>query len=302
MPDRKNAPVLPATERVNPRTAGLDRGSAVDVVRALLDEERGVVAALDPAAGAIARAAEAFAAAIRAGGRVFYAGAGTSGRLGVLDASECPPTFGVDASSVQAIIAGGPEAVFRAREGAEDRAEDGAAAARERGVGRSDLVIGITASGRTPFVRGVLEAATAAGARTALVTCVAAPAIGAAAEIVIAADVGPEAIAGSTRLKAGTATKIVLNALSTAAMVLLGKVHGNLMVDLKPSNEKLVHRARRIVSEVAGVTLEKAEGLLAASGGDAKVAIVMHAAAVGADAARARLRESGDVLARAIDR
>jgi len=142
----------------------------------------------------------------------------------------------------------------------------------------------------------------AAGARTALVTCVPVPAIGGAAQIVIAADVGPEAIAGSTRLKAGTATKIVLNALSTTAMVLLGKVHGNLMVDLKPTNEKLVHRARRIVSEVAGVTLEKAEFLLDASGGDAKVAIVMHAAAVGADAARARLRESGGVLARAMDR
>lgn len=296
-PDR-----LPATERVNPRTSRIDRGSPEDVVRALLDEERGVVAALDPLAGGLARAATLFADSLRAGGRVFYVGAGTSGRLGVLDASECPPTFGTDPMAVQAIIAGGPEAVFRAREGAEDRAGDGAAAIRQRDVGASDLVIGITASGRTPFVRGALEAAAAAGARTVLVCCTREPEIGAAASLVIAADVGPEAIAGSTRLKAGTATKIILNALSTSAMVLLGKVHGNLMVDLRPGSEKLVHRARRIVSEVAGVSPAEAERLLGASGGDAKVAIVMHAASVDAAAARARLAESDGVLGRALGR
>lgn len=300
MSDRPD--VLPATERINPRTSRIDRGSAEDVVRALLDEERGVVAALDPHAGAIARAASLYAEVLRAGGRVFYAGAGTSGRLGVLDASECPPTFGTDPSAIQAIIAGGPDAVFRASEGAEDRADDGAAAIRQRGVGAADLVIGITASGRTPFVRGALEAAAAAGATTVLVTCAKEPELRSAASLVIAADVGPEAIAGSTRLKAGTATKIILNALSTSAMVLLGKVHGNLMVDLRPGSEKLVHRARRIVSEVAGVSPLEAEKLLAASGGDAKVAIVMHAARVDAAAARARLGESGGVLARALDR
>jgi len=293
---------LPTTEARNPRTAAIDAASPEEVVRALLAEEKGVVPAIEREAPAVARAAALFAEILGAGGRVYYAGAGTSGRLGVLDASECPPTFGTDPDAVQAIVAGGEAAVFRAVEGAEDSAEDGARDVRERGVAEGDLVVGIAASGRTPFVRGALEAARSLGARTVLVSCAKDPEIGGAADLVIEAVVGPEAIAGSTRLKAGTATKIVLNALSTTAMVLLGKVHGNLMVDLRPGSAKLLARARRIVADVAGVGPEEAARLLAASGGEAKVAIVMHAAAVPAAEARARLKRAGGILRKALAR
>jgi len=262
------------------------------IVRLLLDEDRRAVTAALAAVPAITRAADEAARALGGGGRVVFIGAGTSGRLGVLEAAECPPTFGSDPGRILGVMAGGESAVFRAVEGSEDRGEDGAAQAAGR-VGQGDLLVGVSASSVTPFVRGALQAARARGARTVLVTCAPGRGLGALADVVVVAATGPEVLTGSTRLKAGSATKAVLNAITTAAMVKLGKAYENLMVDLKPSSAKLRDRTLRIVSAAAGVTPARAARLLAAAGGEVKTAIVMGKRSLSASEARTRLDETG---------
>ncbi|MDH7569361.1 MAG: N-acetylmuramic acid 6-phosphate etherase [Armatimonadota bacterium] len=273
------------TEQADPGFARLDELSPLELVTVMNREDRRVAEAVGEVLPQVARAVEMIAAAFEGGGRLFYVGAGTSGRLGVLDAAECPPTFGVSADWVQGIIAGGDEALRRAVEGAEDQEADGAAAVLRAGVCARDVVCGLSASGRTPFVLGALRAARCAGARTIGVACNRPSEMENLADVMIAPATGPEVIAGSTRLKAGTAQKMILNMLSTGAMVCLGKVYGNLMVDVCPSNAKLVERAKRIIRVAAGVDDERASALYHASGGRPKVAIVM--ARRGCDAAEA---------------
>lgn len=264
------------TERSNPRSRGLHKKSVGQLVRLFVREEAENLRALRKAAGGIGRAAQVVASALGRGGRLFYVGAGTSGRLGVLDASEMPPTFHADPEEVQAILAGGPEAIFRAQEGAEDDADAGARAVRERRVGKKDVVVGLTASGRTPFVHGALSAAGRAGAKTILVT--AHPGWrpekgGARPDAVVSLDVGPELIAGSTRLKAGTATKVVCNILSSVAMIRLGRVYDNLMVHVVPSNEKLRARAVRLVRVLTGADAGRAAEALRSGKGQVMEAV-----------------------------
>jgi len=262
-------------------------------------EDRRVLAALRGARREIVRAAEAFAGTFRAGGTCFLFGAGTSGRLAVLEAAELPPTFGTNPKRVQAIIAGGRSAVFRAREGAEDRYEDG----YERGerARRGDLVIGISASSITAFVRGALDRARERGARTVLVTACRSPGIEDVAEILVQLDTGPEVVAGSTRLKAGTATKLALNQITTSALASAGKVFGPWMVDLRAGSAKLKDRARRIVAMATGSTPRKAQALLARAGGQVKTAIVMGRARVSAAGARRRLEKARGDLRTALE-
>jgi N-acetylmuramic acid 6-phosphate etherase len=249
----------------------------------------------------IARAIDIAAATFRNNGRLFYVGAGTSGRLGVLDASECPPTFGSDPEMVQGIIAGGVAALTRSQEGAEDRPESGAREMDERGITSRDFVIGIAASGTTPFVHGAIHRARELGSHTAIVTCTTPPdSILADCEIAIVTIVGPEVVTGSTRLKAGTATKLVLNTITTGAMILLGKTYGNLMVDLRATNAKLTDRSERIVMEVTGVARERAREVLSAAGGLVKTAIVMQIMDVGREHAEQLLAANNGVIRRVI--
>lgn len=282
--------MLRATERRHPASVAIDTMSPAELVALFAAEDATVPAAVARVAPAITAALELVEAAFRAEGRLFYVGAGTSGRLGVLDASECPPTFGTPPELVQGIIAGGDVALRRPVEGAEDDPSAGAAAMRERGVGARDVVVGIAASGGTPFVVGALEAARERGARTVLLVCAEPPAAArATSDVVIHVDTGPELVTGSTRLKAGTATKLVLNMLTTGAMVRIGKTHGNLMVDLQASNAKLRDRGERIVMEVLGVEREAARAALEAAGGAVRTAIVMLHDGLDRDAAEARL-------------
>jgi N-acetylmuramic acid 6-phosphate etherase len=274
------------TESRNPRSERLDMLPTPRVVALLLDEDRRALVAAAAQRGAIARAAELVADALQAGGRVVFLGAGTSGRLGVLEAAECPPTFGTDPDRIRAVMAGGEDAVFRAVEGAEDREDEGREEAQRLRTG--DVLIGISASSVTPFVRGGLETAGARGLRTVLVTCAPRPGLRTMADVVIAIRTGPEVLTGSTRLKAASATKAALNAITTAAMVRLGKTYGNLMVDMKQTNAKLRDRGRRIVMAAGQVQADEAARLLA-EGGDMKTAIVMARLGVSADAARKRI-------------
>ena len=256
-----------ATEQANPRSAQLDAMTSAELVELFASEEKCVAEALAARRGELTAAVEMVSTALRAGGRLFYIGAGTSGRLGVLDASEIPPTFGVSPEMVQGIIAGGTVALHRAVEGAEDSVEGGALAVIERGVRAGDVVCGITASGRTPFVLGALARARALGARTILLTCNPARVrAGETWDVEIDLPTGPELVTGSTRLKAGTATKVALNLLSTAAMVRLGRVRGNQMIDLGISNEKLRDRGTRIVAETLGVPYAEARARLERAG------------------------------------
>jgi len=289
------------TEQRNPRTRDIDRRTTLQVVDLINAEDRRVPAAVGRQRKAIADAVDLIVESLRGGGRLFYVGAGTSGRLGVLDASECPPTFGTPPPMVQGIIAGGKRALVRAAEGAEDHPEHGAAAIDKKRVGPRDVVVGIAACGITPFVRGAIEQARRRGARTAFVTC--APEVKGriAVDVVINPVVGPEVVTGSTRMKAGTATKLVLNTLTTAAMIRLGKVYGNLMVDLGATNAKLRDRSERIVAELTGLSRPKARSLLKRAGGLVKVAIVMHGRGVGAAEARRILERSDGLLRRAIE-
>lgn len=281
------------TEAVNPRTINIDMLATEAILRCINDEDRSVAGAVAAVVPNIARVVDAVVRAINAGGRLIYVGAGTSGRLGVVDASECPPTFGTDPDVVQAVIAGGPQAVFRSQEGVEDSRTAGAEALVGIGVAANDVVVGIAASGRTPFVLGAIAEAKRKGATTALVSTneeSIVQALAPEADILVCPVVGPEVIAGSTRMKSGTAQKLVLNMISTTAMIRLGKTYGNIMVDLQQSNAKLVARSTNIVATIAGISTQSAEALLTESGGHVKTAIVMALCACSRETAQERLR------------
>ena len=263
-----------ATEGVNPRTRALDLMRPRQIAALMNREDRRAVRAVARAGSEIAKAVRMIVTALERGGRLIFVGAGTSGRLGVIEAAECPPTFGTPPGLVQAIMAGGRGAVFRSREGAEDDERAARRAVRAR-VRRGDVVVGVSASGVTPFVRAALAAARTRGTRTILLTCNATGLRPAVANVRIVVATGPEVLAGSTRLKAGTATKLVLNTLTTAAMTGLGRVYGNRMVDLQPRSAKLRERALRLIGEVAGVSRERALRAFGESGGRVKVAIVI---------------------------
>jgi N-acetylmuramic acid 6-phosphate etherase len=289
------------TEQRNPRSARIDQLSTIEIVDLINAEDRMVAEAVHEEREAIARCIELVVDSFRRGGRLIYVGAGTSGRLGVLDAAEMPPTYRTDPEMVQGVIAGGYAALVRAQEGAEDHPEDGAAAMDERGVGPNDFVLGIATSGTTPYVHGALRRARERGARTGFLLCTyPSQELVKTHDVVIAPLVGPEVITGSTRMKAGTATKMVLNTISTAAMVKLGKVYGNLMVDLQVTCEKLRDRGQRILMETLGIDRPAAAGLLEASGGHVKTAIVMGRLGLDAEEARARLEAAGGVIGRVI--
>ncbi len=280
------------TETRNPDTMDLDIMTPLAVVTAMNNEDAKVPAAIRPVLPQIAQVVEWAIQSIEAGGRVFYMGAGTSGRLGVLDAAECPPTFGVDDDVIIGLIAGGDKAFLKAVEGAEDSRELGREDLETRNLTKNDLVIGIAASGRTPYVLGALDYAKEIGCHTAAISCNAGCAIGQAAEVAVEAVVGPEVLTGSTRLKAGTAQKLILNMISTATMVGVGKAYQNLMVDVMQTNEKLCRRAEKIVMEATGVTREEARKNLDLAGDNAKTAITMILAGCGADEAKARLEKA----------
>ena len=291
---------LRLTEQRNPRTADIDLASPLEIVDAIQAEDRTVADAVAAEREPIAALLGAIERAFRAGHRLCYAGAGSSGRLGVLDASECPPTFGVGFEMVQGMIAGGDAAMFRAQEGAEDSPEGGARDVDARGITAGDVLVGIAASGTTPYVRGALARGREIGAVTGLVACSPPPPdMRVLADHVIVARTGPEVVTGSTRLKAGTATKLILNTLTTGAMIRLGKTYGNLMVDLRATNAKLVDRAERIVADVCAVDRDRARALLADADGRVKTAIVMHALRMNAGEAERALAAAGGVIRRA---
>ena len=288
------------TEQRNPRTMGIDTAPLADVVQMLHEEDQIAVDAVTPEMPYVVQAVEIVERAFRDGGRLFYCGAGTSGRLGVLDAAECPPTFGTPPEQVQGLIAGGREAMFQAQEGAEDHESNGAAAIDEAGVTERDVVCGIAASRRTPYVVGAVARAREIGARTLFVTCNPRSQFTLDVDVAICPDVGPEPIMGSTRMKSGTATKLVLNMLSTATMIRLGKVYENMMVDLQMTNLKLVERSKRIVMTATGVGYDAASDALDAAGGHVKTALVMLLTGVDAEAARQRIRRGGGFVRHAI--
>jgi len=289
------------TEQPNPRTAAIDTLSSLEIVKMINDEDRRVAQAVGQVLPRIARAVDIIVERLGQGGRLFYLGAGTSGRLGVLDASEMPPTFSVSPDLVQGFIAGGDVALRRSIEGAEDDTEAGAQTVQAAGITRADVVVGIAASGRTPWVLGAVTEARSRGAATVGLTCNPdAPLVG-LVDVPIVPVVGPEVIAGSSRMKAGTAQKMVLNMLSTATMVRLGKVYGNLMVDLQPTNAKLRRRAIRILQQAAGVDPEAARLALEATGYQAKPALVMLLAHVDVDEARRRLAAAEGFVRRAVE-
>jgi N-acetylmuramic acid 6-phosphate etherase len=290
-----------ATERRNPRTASIDLATPLEIVDVINTEDALVPPAVASQRESIARAIELAEQTFREGGRLFYVGAGTSGRLGVLDASECPPTFGTDPEMVQGIIAGGLPALTRSQEGAEDIVENGALAMDERTVGPHDFVIGIAASGTTPYVHAAIRHAKELGARTGIVSCSDLPAgLDKLLDVAILPIVGPEVVTGSTRMKAGTATKLVLNTITTGAMIRLGKTYGNLMVDLKATNNKLKDRSERIIVEVCGVSRDEARDLLARADRKVKTAIVMQKLGVSREEAEEALARAGGVIRRAI--
>ena len=288
------------TEQRNAATLHIDELSVSDMLRTIHDEDRKVFEAVENALPMIARAVEIIAVRLKKGGRLFYLGAGTSGRLGVLDAVECPPTFGVEPELVQGVIAGGINAIFRAQEGAEDSLSLAEEDLTARGFGASDVLCGIAASGRTPYVIGGLMYARSRGAATIAVACTPDSPVAALADVAITAVTGSEVITGSTRLKAGTAQKLILNMLSTGAMIRLGKVYGNLMVDVKSSNAKLKERARRIVMEATGKSRSEAIEALEQACGSAKLAIVMLLTHLPAEAARAQLAAADGYVGRAL--
>jgi len=284
------------TEQRNPRSRDLDRCDTLAIVDIINAEDRKVAPAVASQRREIAAAIELIVESLRQGGRLFYVGAGTSGRLGVLDAAESPPTFGTRSSLVQGIIAGGRRALVRAVEGAEDCANAGQAAIDKHRIRSKDVVIGIAACGLTPFVRGALRRARTRGAHTVFITCAPEAKPLPSVDVVINPVVGPEVISGSTRMKAGTATKLILNTLSTTAMVRLGKVYGNLMVDVRATSTKLRDRAERIVMSVTGLTRPRARKLLHAAEGHAKLAIVMHCRGVSRAVAQRLLRQAKHML------
>jgi N-acetylmuramic acid 6-phosphate etherase len=291
------------TERRNPNTAQIDLATPLEIVDLINAEDSTIAAAVRSEREPIARAIEVAEATFRRGGRLFYVGAGTSGRLGVLDASEMPPTYGTDPNMVQGIIAGGHAALTRSQEGAEDRVESAVEDLTSHGVKSGDFVIGIAASGTTPYVRRALAHARTLGASTALVACSPPPDEARQhADIVILPITGPEVVTGSTRMKAGTATKLVLNTITTGAMIRLGKTFGNLMVDMRATNDKLKDRSERIVMEDAGIDRPQARDVLSRAGGVVKTAIVMELLGVDRDAAEDQLTTHGGVIRRVVKR
>jgi len=281
-----------STEQRNPRSRDLDLMEPLQVAQLMNSEDRRVVDAVEEALPQVAEAIELATASLRAGGRIVYLGAGTSGRLGVLDAAECPPTFGVSSDVVVGLIAGGEEALLKAVEGAEDSTTQGRQDLEALGLSSRDTVIGLAASGRTPYVVHGLRYARSVGCKTVAIACTKRSAIGAEADVAIEVVTGPEVLTGSTRLKAGTAQKMILNMISTGSMVGWGKAYQNLMVDVQPTNEKLRERARRIVMEATGCSYERAAQALGEAGGETKTAIVALLLDLPAD-------ESRQVLGRA---
>jgi len=290
------------TEQRNSATSEIDRLSTLDLLALLNRQDGDVLTAVEAAVPAIATVLDRVVERVRKGGSLLYIGAGTSGRLGVLDAAECPPTFGVSPTVVRGIIAGGEAALARATEASEDRADAGAADLVAAGFTADDTLVGIAASGRTPYVIGAIERARSMGALTAALVCARSSALADAAELAIEIPVGPEAITGSTRMKAGTATKLVLNMLSTGLMIRLGYTYGNLMVNVQPRNEKLRDRARRIVAQAAGIDRGAADDYFEAAGGDVKRAIVMARLGVSNDEAARLLGEAKGVLSAVLPR
>jgi N-acetylmuramic acid 6-phosphate etherase len=288
------------TEKRNAASKNLDRMTAREIVRLMNREDRKVAAAVGRELPGITRAVDAIVNGIRKGGRLIYVGAGSSGRMGVLDAAECPPTFGTSPKLVQAVIAGGKRAITMAVEGAEDSKRNGERDLRAKKLTRNDVVVGIAASGTTPYVLGALQFARRRGATTVAVTSNLRMPLGRLAKIVIAPEVGPEVLTGSTRLKAGTSQKMVLNMLSTAVMARLGHVYENLMIDMMLTNEKLAERALRILAEASGKRVSASEHALRAAGHDMRVALVMLKMGVGAVEARKKLKSARGELRKAI--
>jgi N-acetylmuramic acid 6-phosphate etherase len=288
------------TEQANPHSQNLDQLSALEIVELFNREDAKAVAAVGQEKEAIAEALTVIAAAIANGGRLFYVGAGTSGRLGVLDAAECPPTFCSDPELIQGILAGGMNAMVRSSEALEDREDDGAAAIAERKISDRDVVFGITAGGTTPYVHGALKEAKQRGAKTIFFCCVPPDQFPMQYDIEIRPLVGAEILAGSTRLKAGTATKLVLNTISTGVMVQLGKVYGNRMIDVSVTNSKLEDRAIRIIRDLTSLSREAAADLLERSGKKVKLALLMHWKSVDADSAAQILQASNGHLGKAL--
>jgi N-acetylmuramic acid 6-phosphate etherase len=299
MPTRSKWQSLP-TEAINPATLGLDKLTASGIVDVMIAEDRKMLAAVQRERDRIALGADMLAKALRKGGRIVFVGAGTSGRLGVLESAEMPPTFGTDPTIVQAIMAGGKSAILKAKEGSEDNYEEGARQITRLQPTKHDVVIGVSASGMTSFVRGALTSARQAGARIVFVTCDPRTELQSFVDLTIAPGVGPEIIAGSTRLKAGTATKLVLNMLTTGAMILIGKTYGNLMVDVQINSDKLRDRARRIVQMVTDLEGEDVDRLLKKASWNVKAAIVMQKTGLPHAKALARLRKSKDQVREAI--
>jgi N-acetylmuramic acid 6-phosphate etherase len=299
MPTHSKWQYLP-TEAINPASLALDKAPVVDIIELIVNEDKKVVAAVHKEKERIAHGIEIVAQALRKGGRIILVGAGTSGRLGVLEAAEMPPTFGTPGRLVQAVMAGGQDAVFRAKEGVEDNYEEGARSVARLRPTKRDVIIGVSASGVTPFVRGALTRARKAGAKIVFVTCWPGSELNNFVDLVIAPAVGPEIIAGSTRLKAGTATKMVLNMLTTVSMVKVGKTYGNLMVDVQTGSEKLKDRARRIIAIVTGVDYDEAGRLLKEARFHTKAAIVMQKTGVSYAQAVRRLRKADESIREAI--
>ncbi len=288
------------TEAINPATLSIDKLPPAEIVELMINEDRKIISALAREKERIALGVEMVAQGLRKGGRVVFVGAGTSGRLGVLEAAELPPTFGMDPHLVVAIMAGGRSAIVRAREGVEDDFEEGSRSVGRLRANAKDVVIGVSASGMTPFVRGALSRARKAGAKIIFITCYPGTELQTYVDLTIAPSVGPEVIAGSTRLKAGTATKMVLNMLTTGASIRIGKTYGNLMVDVQTTSEKLKDRARRIVTTVTDLSYDDADRLLRRARWNVKAAIVMQKAHVTYQQALTRLRRADDFVREAI--
>lgn len=290
------------TESRNQNTLDIDKVSTLEMVKMINDEDKKVALAVEEELPKIAEAIDGIVKRIHKGGRLIYIGAGTSGRLGILDASECPPTYGVSEELVQGIIAGGKEAIFRAKEGAEDSKELAIEDLKNISLNENDTVVGLAASGRTPYVIGGLDYANEIGALTVAVTCNSNSEVAKSAKISIAPVVGAEVVTGSTRLKSGTAQKLVLNMLSTGTMIKLGKVYGNLMVDVKATNEKLVERAKKIVCEATGIEREEAEQILKDTDFDVKLSIFMILSKLNKNDAKKLLDESKGYIAEALNK
>jgi len=299
MPTHSKWQSLP-TEQINPASLAIDKTPVRDIIDMVVNEDRKVVAAVHKEKEKIAHGIEIIAQALRKGGRIIFVGAGTSGRLGVVEAAEMPPTFGTSPRLVQALMAGGQAAVFKAKEGVEDNYEEGGRSIARLRLNNRDVVVGVSASGITPFVRGALTRGRKAGVKIIFVTCWPGSELQNFVDLIIAPAVGPEIIAGSTRLKAGTATKMVLNMLTTVAMIKVGKTYGNLMVDVRTGSEKLRDRARRILGVVTDVDYDTAEALLKRAGWNVKAAIVMQKTGLSRAQALKRLKNADDSIREAI--